>query len=243
MEQPARYFHNNVSGSATLLDAPRALRRRPVRVLLLGRGVRHARPEPRSTSPRRSTRRASTARPSSWSSACSSWFDATVGMRSVSLRYFNAAGASSDGDDRRGLRHHPEPRAGADEGPARQAAAAARSSAPTTPPPTAPPCATTSTSRIWPRPTCSPSSTSTGAAPTTALNLGTGTGSSVAGGARRGAPDHRPGRAGDVRAQACRRPDVLVADTTRAAELLGWQPRLGLDDIIASAWQWHSRAP
>ena len=25
------------------------------------------------------------------------WFDATVGMRSVSLRYFNAAGASSDG--------------------------------------------------------------------------------------------------------------------------------------------------
>jgi UDP-glucose-4-epimerase GalE len=78
---------------------------------------------------------------------------------------------------------------------------------------------------------------------TTALNLGTGKGSSVQevlDAARRITGQDvpvtfAPRRAGD--------PDILVADTTRATELLGWQPRLGLDDIIASAWQWHSAHP
>ena len=44
---------------------------------------------------------------------------------------------------------------------------------------------------------------------TTAVNLGTGTGSSVR--------------------------EVLAA-----AELLGWKARYGLDDIVTSAWNWHS---
>jgi UDP-glucose 4-epimerase len=36
---------------------------------------------------------------------------------------------------------------------------------------------------------------------------------------------------------------VLVADTTRAHEFLGWQPVRRLDDIVASAWAWHSAHP
>jgi UDP-glucose 4-epimerase len=35
---------------------------------------------------------------------------------------------------------------------------------------------------------------------------------------------------------------VLVADPSRARELLGWRPRLSdLDTIIKTAWTWHNR--
>ena len=74
----------------------------------------------------------------------------------------------------------------------------------------------------------------------TALNVGTGSGSSVmeviATAERltgRSVPwKAAPRRAGD--------PVAVFADPTRAAELLDWHPVHGLDDIIASAWQWHS---
>ena len=78
--------------------------------------------------------------------------------------------------------------------------------------------------------------------PSIALNLGTGTGYSVReviAAAERvtGRPIPRresPRRAGD--------PAVLVADARLARDVLGWTPRLsGLDDILASAWAWHSR--
>jgi UDP-glucose 4-epimerase len=37
-------------------------------------------------------------------------------------------------------------------------------------------------------------------------------------------------------------PATLVASSTRAREWLGWQPRFNrLDDILASAWRWHLR--
>lgn len=39
-------------------------------------------------------------------------------------------------------------------------------------------------------------------------------------------------------------PPVLVADATRAREVLGWQPhRSTLDDMVASAWKWHQAHP
>jgi UDP-glucose 4-epimerase len=75
------------------------------------------------------------------------------------------------------------------------------------------------------------------------LNLGTGSGATVRevlDAARRvsgvdiPAVD-RPRRAGD--------PAVLVADTARARELLGWTPTRSLDEIIRSAWTWHSSHP
>jgi UDP-glucose 4-epimerase len=75
------------------------------------------------------------------------------------------------------------------------------------------------------------------------LNLGTGDGATVrevlatarrVSGVDLPAAD-RPRRAGD--------PAVLVADTTRARDLLGWRPTRSLDEIIRSAWAWHASHP
>jgi UDP-glucose 4-epimerase len=39
-------------------------------------------------------------------------------------------------------------------------------------------------------------------------------------------------------------PAVLVASNEKAREMLGWEPRRGsLDEIIGSAWSWHERHP
>jgi UDP-glucose 4-epimerase len=77
-----------------------------------------------------------------------------------------------------------------------------------------------------------------------ALNLGTGQGRSVrevVAMARRvtGHPipsSDRPRRAGD--------PPALVAAPQRAAAVLGWHPRRSsLDEILTSAWRWHQAHP
>lgn len=73
------------------------------------------------------------------------------------------------------------------------------------------------------------------------LNLGTGLGTTVREmieAVRRasGAPfpvRERPRRSGDAA--------VLVANSKRAEEVLGWRPKFGLDAIVESAWRWHSR--
>ena len=74
-------------------------------------------------------------------------------------------------------------------------------------------------------------------------NLGTGDGftvKEVVDAARRVTGEPIPAveearRAGD--------PPALVADSTRARELLGWRPSRGLDDMIADAWAWHRAHP
>jgi UDP-glucose 4-epimerase len=35
-------------------------------------------------------------------------------------------------------------------------------------------------------------------------------------------------------------PAVLIASNAKAAAVLGWRPRRGLDEMIGDAWQWHS---
>jgi len=77
----------------------------------------------------------------------------------------------------------------------------------------------------------------------TAVNLGTGTGSSVnqvieAAAREIGRPvpaEYVGRRPGD--------PSEVWADNRLAGELLGWKPRYGLDEIVASAWRWHSSHP
>lgn len=76
--------------------------------------------------------------------------------------------------------------------------------------------------------------------PSGILNLGTGKGASVreiiemvrevSGNGFRVVEDKR--RPGD--------PAVLVASNFQAASTLGWKPSRGLRDIIKSAWEWHS---
>ncbi len=163
------------------------------------------------------------------------------GLRSVTLRYFNAAGASADGDI--GEAHTPEThlipnvlRAAVGDG-----------------------------SRLkvfgddWPTPdgTCVRDyihvddlaqahwlaldhMAAHGGAH--AFNLGNGRGFSVreviaaaeAASGRTVAFDIAPRRAGD--------PAVLVAASDRAREVLGWSPRhADLAEIIDSAWRWHCR--
>lgn len=76
-----------------------------------------------------------------------------------------------------------------------------------------------------------------------AVNLGTGVGSSIRQVIEaterltgRTVPAEYVGRrAGD--------PAAVWADNRHAAELLGWTPSHGLDDILSSAWQWHSARP
>ena len=77
-----------------------------------------------------------------------------------------------------------------------------------------------------------------------ALNLGTGAGHSV----REviAAVVRISGRAVPVR-EMMRRPGdppALVADGSRAGELLGWRPTYSdLDTIVTHAWQWHTHRP
>lgn len=71
------------------------------------------------------------------------------------------------------------------------------------------------------------------------LNLGTGTGASVAeviaaaerATGRRIQVEHRPRRGGD--------PPAVWADPTRAREVLGWESTLPLEAILSTAWNWH----
>jgi UDP-glucose 4-epimerase len=78
--------------------------------------------------------------------------------------------------------------------------------------------------------------------PTTALNLGTGRGSTVHEVIR--AVEEVTGRT--VPVQNCRRrpgdPPELVADGSLAQKVLGVQPVLSdLKPIVQSAWNWHSK--
>ena len=72
-------------------------------------------------------------------------------------------------------------------------------------------------------------------------NLGTGAGASVLEvieavgriGATEVPARMGPRRPGD--------PPAVWADNARAIEMLGWRPRYGLDEIVATAWRWHTR--
>jgi UDP-glucose 4-epimerase len=77
----------------------------------------------------------------------------------------------------------------------------------------------------------------------TVVNLGTGKGSSVlevidaaSRVSDRQVPIDKVGRRpGD--------PVAVYADNRKAAEVLGWHPQYGIDEIIESAWRWHSSHP
>jgi UDP-glucose 4-epimerase len=161
------------------------------------------------------------------------------GLGSVSLRYFNAAGAT----ERRGEDHEPETHLipnvlGVALG--RQPAALVYG----TDYPTADGTAVRDYVHVDDIADAHVRALDLPPAGAVALNLGSGAGHSVRQvleAARRvtGHPipaADRPRRAGD--------PPALVARAQRAAEVLGWRPRRsGLDEILASAWRWHRAHP
>jgi UDP-glucose-4-epimerase GalE len=168
-------------------------------------------------------------------------YDAAYGLRSVSLRYFNAAGCDPDGEV--GEAHDPEthliPRV-------LMAAAGAL-----------PHVEIFGTDYPTPDGTClrdyvHVSDLADGhvraldylqrGGATTALNVGTGSAFSV----REviAAAERVTGRRVSVR-EAARRagdPPVLVADATRARAALGFAPRfIEIEPIVETAWRWHTR--
>lgn len=170
------------------------------------------------------------------------WYDVTRGLRSVSLRYFNAAGASTDaaiGEDwtysqnlipivmKAVLGHRPPVQVFGDDYPT--------------------PDGTCIRDYIHVEDLADAHVRAlrhlSGGGGTEALNVGTGHGSSVLDIIR--ATERISGRtvpyniidrrAGD--------PVTTFADPQRVQRVLGWTATRTLDDILSSAWTWHSAHP
>ena len=252
MADPARYYRDNVAGGVVLLDAARdaGVNRIVFSSSAAVYGVPASVPIEEDApllpvNPYGETKR-------TFESALR-WYAAAYGVRSVSLRYFNAAGAS----ERNGEQHDPETHLipnvlraaegtapltvfGADyptidgtcirdyihvEDLADAHLAALEATAPDDPRTSVAPAASTGARAL-------------------VLNLGSASGFSVREviAAAEAVVGHSiphsygPRRAGD--------PPVLVAANAQARDILGWSPRRGsLEEIIGSAWAWRQRHP
>lgn len=246
---PALYYRENVAGGVVLLEALRgagirrlvfsstaAIYGTPITVPIREDAV------PAPINPYGETKRAF--------EQALRWYGGAYGLRSISLRYFNVAGASA----RNGEDHDPETHLL----PNVLAAVEGRGAVTVfgTDYPTADGTCIRdyihvedlARAHLLALEATAPAS---GGAPTQpegaaaiALNLGDGTGFSVrevlaAVEAVTGLPvPHRIGarRAGD--------PPVLIADASRARALLGWEPaHADLEEIVASAWAWRRAHP
>lgn len=240
MSQPARYFRNNVAGTLCLLEAAldAGVKRFVFSSTCATYGVPHALPisEDHPQAPVNPYGESKL-----FVEKMLGWFDQAHALRSVSLRYFNAAGADPDGE--LGERHDPEPHL------VPRAIQAAYGRLPHvdvfgTDYPT--PDGTAIRDYIHVSDLAAAhvkalQHLNTGGA-TAALNLGTGRGHSV----RKvlSAVERLSGRKVPVR-HASRRagdPPELVADARRAAELLDWRAaHSDLDTIVDTALRWDRR--
>ena len=241
MERPGRYFDNNVAGGAALLETLAQLG--VMRVIFSSSCAVYGTPEVLPVSEDSAIRPES---PYGESKAMvermMSWYDRCLGLRSVSLRYFNAAGAWLDGSigedwtvtlnlvplimktalGRRG----PLQIFGTDY-------------------PTPDGTAIRDYVHVIDLAEAHLNALELleNGGESTAVNLGTGIGSSVfevlaSAESAIGSPvpyELAPRRAGD--------PVALYSDGDHARTLLGWAPNYGLDDIVSSAWAWHSTHP
>ncbi|MDQ3737637.1 MAG: UDP-glucose 4-epimerase GalE [Actinomycetota bacterium] len=242
MERPTRYWHNNVANTVRLIDVAR--RAGADQFVFSSSCSVYGTP---ATVPVDET--APIAPESVYAETKAtverilSWYAATDGVRSVSLRYFNAAGASLDGsigeDWTVALNLVPlvmksmlvgEPR-----------------------------LTVYGTDYDTPDGTCirdyihvddlaeahvkALDVLAEGTAPerATAVNVGTGTGSSVL--EVIAATERITGRdvPYELGARRLGDPTATFADPTRAKALLDWTPRHGLDEIIRTAYAWHSQ--
>lgn len=237
LRHPADYFRNNVCGTLKLL---RAMDRTGVRQMIFSSscavyGNPDSQPVTEETEPR-------PLNPYGESKLIIErmlrWFDACVGLRFVSLRYFNAAGASPAdglGEDWEGASNLIPVLMRAvllGDGPVRVFG----SDYPT-------PDGTAVRDYVH------VADLAMGhvmalrylreGRQSATVNLGSGQGSSVleviaalrAVSGRRIRVERAPPRPGD--------PAAIWAANSKAADLLGWRPRFTLNDIVASAWSWH----
>lgn len=249
VREPAKYYRENVVGGVALLEAAReaGVQRLVFSSTAAVYGIPDSTPIPedaplRPINPYGETKR-------TFESALA-WYGSAYGLRSVSLRYFNAAGAS----ERNGEIHDPETHLI----PAILAAAEGR--APLTlfgddfDTPDGTPVRDyihvedLGRAHVLALEATAPGDVRTGppggVAVPLACNLGNGRGASVtevlrAAEAVVGRPIPHvvgPRREGD--------PPVLVAAAGRASAVLDWRPELGdLETMIGSAWAWRRRNP
>jgi UDP-glucose-4-epimerase GalE len=238
MQQPDRYFANNVAGSQRLIEA---LHSSGVRNIVFSSSCSvYGTPEHVPVSEDAPMRPESVyAETKRMIESMLGWYGTTLGVASVSLRYFNAAGAASDGS------------IGEDWNfsqnliPLTMKAVLGRR----------PPLEVFGTDYPTPDSTAIRDYIHVDdladahvkaldhlarGGETVALNVGTGVGTSVQ--QVIDATERVTGR--DVpRVYVGRRPGdpvALFSDNTLIKSTLGWEPVAELDEIIATAWQWHS---
>jgi len=240
MEHPGKYWHNNVDGTATLVEA--ALRAGVRDVVFSSSCSVYGTPDVVPVGESAAVQPESVyAESKATVERVLHWYGVTDGLRSVSLRYFNAAGASRDaiiGEDWTfSINLVPL---------VMKAVLGA-----------GPPVKVFGTDYPTPDGTCIrdyihvedladahvkalDALGSGGEKRTMVVNLGTGVGSSVrevidATAAVVGEPvpfEEAPRRAGD--------PVSTFADPTFAEHVLGWRSRQGLPEIVETAYRWHS---
>lgn len=241
VENPAKYFRNNVDGTLTLLET--MLKFKVLRLVFSSSAATYGNP---TRVPIPENHLQNPINPYGESKLMMEkmlrWFDAAYGLRSISLRYFNAAGAALDGSF--GEDHPDEPHI------IPLALRAARDGKPFH-----------LLGDDYPTPDGScirdyihvidlgdahlrALDALTRGHATTAYNVGTGRGYSnreIAHVARQVTGIDfeikvAPRRPGD--------PAELVADSTRLREEFGWAPRHSdLETIVGSAWKWHQSHP
>jgi len=238
MEDPARYWRNNVAGTVDLVEAMLACGVREI-VFSSSCSVQGNPPSVPADEDAPYAPESVYAETKAMVEKILGWYGVTSGLRAVSLRYFNAAGASEDaliGEDwTRSLNLVPI------------VMKAILGKRPTV--------------QVFGNDYATPDGTAIrdyihvddladahvralthlgDGKPTIALNVGTGVGSSVMEvisaaqrmSGREVPYEIAPRRAGD--------PVATFADPTRIRSTLGWQHTRDLDDIVGSAWRWHS---
>ncbi len=240
VREPALYFHNNVGGSLELLEA--LLRASAPPIVFSSSCATYGNVE---TMPIVETTRQRPANPYGESKVMVErmldWLSRAGKLRHVALRYFNAAGADPDGET--GERHDPETHLiplvlDAILG-RREPISIFGTDYPT-------PDGTAIRDYIHVQDLAEAHVRALdylrGDGASVALNLGTGVGHSVRDVIRvaEQVTGHKtpyreaPRRAGD--------PPILIADPSRARNLLHWQPALpNLEDMVATAWKWQER--
>lgn len=238
VKEPGRFYENNVAGAITLIEAAR---RGGIEVMVFsstcatyGDPVRLPMDETHPQAPLNPYGRTKLMVEQALAD-----YSTYAGFRSVCLRYFNAAGADEEG--RIGERHHPETHA---IPLALQTALGQRQGF-----------------KLFGDDYDTRDGTAVrdyihvmdladahvralkyllNGGETTVFNLGTGTGTTVKeliDTIRRTTNqpfpvETAPRRAGDA--------PCLVANNSRAREVLGWAPTRTLDDIVRTAWRWHA---
>jgi UDP-glucose 4-epimerase len=241
MTNPTKYFDNNVHGTLCLLESAVAAGVR--KLVFSSTAAVYGTPK---TLPVREDAELHPENPYGESKLMVEqmlkWFDACHGLRSVALRYFNAAGAALDGEN------GEDPRYVANLIPVVMKVATKR--APIL--------------RVFGTDYPTPDGTAIrdyihvldlAAAHASALdflakhersdvfNVGTGKGASVFEVLELARKESGVEIPAELVARRAGDPALVYADNRKAREILGWNPRYGLTDIIRTAWQWHHRHP